>query len=236
MSQKTKQSRRIQTSILNGPEKKVLVWMAGKMPSWVNSDMLTFTGSAGALMFGLGYALTPVSIQFLWLSCLGLFINWFGDSLDGTLARVRNCQRPRYGFFLDHMMDCINEVIMFVGCGLSVLMRFDIALMVLISYLLLTVYVFTSAHLKGEFKLTYAKVGPTEFRIVILIATLMFLYIKPLREYTHIFNIFGTEVDASLLDIMGAAIAVVLFVMFIISVIKDAKEYAREEPLRHNAS
>lgn len=234
MSQKTKQSKRIQTSILNGPEKKVLVWMAGKMPSWVNSDMLTFTGSAGALMFGLGYALTPVSIQFLWLSCLGLFINWFGDSLDGTLARVRNCQRPRYGFFLDHMMDCINEVIMFVGCGLSVLMRLDIALIVLICYLLLTVYVFTSAHLKGEFKLTYAKVGPTEFRVIILIATLLFLYVKPLREFSHTFNVFGTEVVASLLDIISAAIALLLFVMFIISIIRDAGEYAREEPLKHN--
>ncbi len=236
MGAKAKQSKRIQTSILNGPEKKVLVWMAGKMPSWVNSDMLTFTGSAGALMFGLGYALTPLSIQFLWFSCLGLFINWFGDSLDGTLARVRNCQRPKYGFFLDHMMDCINEVMMFVGCGLSVLMRFDIALMVLICYLLLTVYVFTSAHLKGEFKLTYAKVGPTEFRLVILIVTLLFLHIKPLRDYNHIFNVFGTEVNASLLDILSATIAIVLFVMFIISVIRDAREYAREEPLRDNAS
>lgn len=236
METKVKQSKRIQTSILNGPEKKVLVWLAERMPSWVNSDMLTFTGSAGALLFGLGYALTPVSLNFLWLSCLGLFVNWFGDSLDGTLARVRNCQRPKYGFFIDHMMDCINEVMMFVGCGLSVLMRLDIALIVLICYLLLTVYVFTSAHLKGEFKLTYAKVGPTEFRVIILIATLLFLYVKPLREFSHTFNVFGTEVVASLLDIISAAIALLLFVMFIISIIRDAGEYAREEPLRHNDS
>lgn len=234
METKVKQSKRIQTSILNGPEKKVLVWLAERMPSRVNSDMLTFTGSVGALLFGLGYALTPVSLNFLWLSCLGLFVNWFGDSLDGTLARVRNCQRPKYGFFIDHMMDCINEVMMFVGCGLSVLMRLDIALIVLICYLLLTVYVFTSAHLKGEFKLTYAKVGPTEFRVIILIATLLFLYVKPLREFSHTFNVFGTEVVASLLDIIRAAIALLLFVMFIISIIRDAGEYAREEPLKHN--
>lgn len=236
METKVKQSKRIQTSILNGPEKKVLVWLAERMPSRVNSDMLTFTGSVGALLFGLGYALTPVSLNFLWLSCLGLFVNWFGDSLDGTLARVRNCQRPKYGFFIDHMMDCINEVMMFVGCGLSVLMRLDIALIVLICYLLLTVYVFTSAHLKGEFKLTYAKVGPTEFRVIILIATLLFLYVKPLREFSHTFNVFGTEVVASLLDIISAAIALLLFVMFIISIIRDAGEYAREEPLKHNDS
>lgn len=234
METKVKQSKRIQTSILNGPEKKVLVWLAERMPSRVNSDMLTFTGSVGALLFGLGYALTPVSLNFLWLSCLGLFVNWFGDSLDGTLARVRNCQRPKYGFFIDHMMDCINEVMMFVGCGLSVLMRLDIALIVLICYLLLTVYVFTSAHLKGEFKLTYAKVGPTEFRVIILIVTLLFLYVKPLREFSHTFNVFGTEVVASLLDIISAAIALLLFVMFIISIIRDAGEYAREEPLKHN--
>lgn len=236
METKTKPSKRIQTSILNAPEKKFLVWLAGKMPAWVNSDMLTFTGSAGAFMFGLGYALTPVDINFLWLSCLGLFINWFGDSLDGTLARVRNCQRPKYGFFIDHMMDCINEVMMFVGCGLSVLMRLDIALIVLVCYLLLTVYVFTSAHLKGEFKLTYAKVGPTEFRIIILIATLLFLYVEPLRTFSHVFNIFGTEVLASLLDIISSVIAIFLLIMYISSVIKDAREYAREEPLTHNDS
>lgn len=236
METKTKPSKRIQTSILNGPEKKALVWMAERMPKWVNSDMLTFTGSLGAFLFGLGYALTPISIYFLWLSCAGLVINWFGDSLDGTLARVRNCQRPKYGFFIDHMMDCLNEVMMFVGCGLSVLMRLDIALIVLICYLLLTVYVFTSAHLKGEFKLTYAKVGPTEFRIVVLIATLMLLYITPLREFSHVFNIFGTEVTASLLDIVSITIAAILFIMYIISIIRDAREYAREEPLTHNDS
>ena len=87
-----KQSTRIQTSLLNGVEKKALVWMASRMPQWVTSDMLTWFGLFGSAVCGLGFFLTHYSIYWLWLSCLGLVINWFGDSLDGTIARVRNSQ------------------------------------------------------------------------------------------------------------------------------------------------
>ena len=105
----TKQSTRIQTSILNAAEKKALVWMAERCPRWVTSDMLTFLGFVGAVIIGAGYALCGVSYNFLWLASFGFIVNWFGDSLDGTLARVRHQQRPNYGFFLDHNIDCINE-------------------------------------------------------------------------------------------------------------------------------
>ena len=92
-----KQSIRIQTSLLNGVEKKALVWMASRMPQWVTSDMLTWFGLFGSALCGLGFFLTHYSIYWLWLSCLGLVINWFGDSLDGSTARVRHTQRPLYG-------------------------------------------------------------------------------------------------------------------------------------------
>ena len=117
MSEEKKQAARIQTSILNAAEKKVLVWLAERMPSWVTSDMLTFVGFIGALVVAAGYALSNLSLYWMWLSCLGLFINWFGDSLDGSLARVRNTQRKTYGFFIDHNVDVINETIMFIGVG-----------------------------------------------------------------------------------------------------------------------
>ena len=98
-----KKAERIQTSFLNGIEKKALVWLAARQPKWMVSDMLTFIGTLGAIVIAAGYILSSQSIHFLWLSSLGFIINWYGDSLDGTLARVRDMQRPIYGYYLDHI-------------------------------------------------------------------------------------------------------------------------------------
>ena len=136
-----KKAVRIQNSILNGAEKKALAWLAERQPKWVVSDMLTLVGIIGALMIGAGFVLCSKNINWLWLSIAGFVVNWYGDSLDGTLARVRNTQRPLYGYYLDHTVDCFNEAFMFLGLGLSYLMRLDIALMILIVYLFLTVNV-----------------------------------------------------------------------------------------------
>ena len=118
MENKKEHSQRIQTSLLNGVEKKALVWMAERLPSWVTSDMMTWVGTFGAFVVGLGFALTNYSPQWFWLASFGLVINWFGDSLDGTIARVRQQQRPVYGFYLDHNVDCICQLFIF-GAGLS---------------------------------------------------------------------------------------------------------------------
>ena len=158
-----KQATRIQTSVLNGIEKKVLVKMANHLPSWVTSDMLTLIGVFGALLTGTGFVLTYFSYQWLWLSSFGLIVNWFGDSLDGTLARVRNTQRPIYGYYLDHNTDLLCQLAIFGGIGLSPMMNMGVAMLVLVMYLMLEVYVSINAHLKSEFRLTYAKMGPTEF-------------------------------------------------------------------------
>ena len=121
--QEMKQAERIQTSILNAAEKKVLVWLAQRQPKWMTSDILTAIGFFGALVIAAGYILVNQNVAFLWLASLGLVINWYGDSLDGTLARVRNTQRPVYGYYLDHTVDGINESLMFVGLGLSGIFR-----------------------------------------------------------------------------------------------------------------
>ena len=115
----TEKSVRIQTSVLNGVEKKALLWLAERQPKWVNSDTLTLIGFIGSVIIAAGYILSNYNINFLWLASLGLVINWYGDSLDGTLARFRKQQRPVYGFYLDHTMDAINETFMFMGVGLS---------------------------------------------------------------------------------------------------------------------
>ena len=146
---------RIQTSILNELEKKVLIWLAERQPKWVTSDLLTYIGTFGAVVIAAGYILSAHNINFLWLSSLGFIINWYGDSLDGTLARVRKTQRPIYGYYIDHTIDAINEVLIFLGVGLSGLVHLEIALMALVMYLLITINVSINAHLKKEFKLTY---------------------------------------------------------------------------------
>ena len=124
-------SERIQTSLLNAAEKKALVWLAQRQPSWVTSDFLTYTGLLGAVICAVGFVLAHIDKNYLWLSSLGLFINWYGDSLDGTLARVRNTQRPVYGFFIDHSLDAITICIMCIGAGLSPMFRLDVAMLVL---------------------------------------------------------------------------------------------------------
>ncbi|MCR4565576.1 MAG: CDP-alcohol phosphatidyltransferase family protein [Bacteroidales bacterium] len=229
-----KQSVRIQTSILNEGEKKVLVWLAKRQPKWVTSDFLTAVGLIGAFLVGLGYALCWLNPNFLWLSSFGLFLNWYGDSLDGTLARVRNTQRPLYGFFIDHNVDGIAMTMICLGAGLSPYIHIGLALMVLAVYLLLCIYVYISAHLRGEFKLTYGNLGPTEFRVVLFIFNLIFLYVTPLRTFQGHLNVFGADFCFGTFDIIAAIVLVVLIVMHISSLLSDGKKYADEDPIPGN--
>ena len=221
---------RIQTSVLNALEKKVLVWLAERQPKWMTSDILTFVGTFGAIVIATGYILAARDISWLWLSSLGFVINWYGDSLDGTLARVRRQQRPIYGYYLDHTVDAFNEVLMFVGVGLSGLMHLELALFILVVYFMMTINVSINAHLKKEFRLTYAKMGPTEFRIIMIIINTLFITVRPLRDFSHEFVLFDKHVVFSALDCMAVVILVVLSLMHVVTVIQDAKEYARIDP------
>lgn len=222
---------RIQTSVLNALEKKVLVWLAERQPKWMTSDILTYLGTFGAVVIAVGYILTPWNPNFLWLSSLGFVINWYGDSLDGTLARVRKKQRPIYGYYLDHTIDAINEVMIFVGVGLSGLMHLNIALLALVMYFLLTINVSINAHLKKEFKLTYAKLGPTEFRIVMIVVNTLFVLIRPLREFSHKFVLMGHGFTLGALDYIGIAIILLLAVLYLSTVRSDIKDYAKLDPM-----
>ena len=211
-SGKSEQSVRIQTSVLSKIEKRVLIWLAQRQPRWVNSDMLTFLGTIGALIIAAGYVLSNKNINFLWLSSFGFIVNWYGDSLDGTLARVRHCQRPNYGYYLDHSVDAINEIFMFIGIGLSSFLDIRIAMAGLIIYFLLTINVSINAHLKGEFRLTYAKMGPTEFRIIMIIINTLIIYWEALRER---------------MNIIGLTLIGLLFIIYVSTLITDAKGYAK---------
>ena len=222
---------RIQTSVLNALEKKVLVWLAERQPKWMTSDILTYVGTFGAAVIAVGYILSAWNINFLWLSSLGFIINWYGDSLDGTLARVRKTLRPIYGYYLDHTIDAMNEVMIFVGVGLSGLMHLEIALLALVMYFLITINVSINAHLKKEFKLTYAKLGPTEFRIIMIVINTLFALIRPLREFTHSFSLCGHEITFGALDYIGIVIVAVLALMHLTTVRSDIKEYTAIDPM-----
>ena len=225
-----KQAARIQTSILNGLEKKILVWMAERMPRWVSSDMLTFIGFVGACVIATGYALSNLSLQWLWLSSFGFLLNWFGDSMDGSLARVRNTQRKTYGFFIDHNVDVINETIMFVGVGMSPLINLSFAMLALVAYFMLSVYVYIDCHLKGEMKLTYGGLGPTEFRLLVVLVNTLYIFIPWLSEWKVEMTIFHNEFQVGLMDYVAVAVSFLIFGFYLVSFFKDAKYFARIDP------
>ena len=229
---KQEQSKRIQTSLLNAAEKRVLVWLARRQPSWMTSDILTAIGVVGAIIVAVGYILSNYHIGWLWLSSLGFLINWYGDSLDGTLARVRGTQRPIYGFFLDHNIDGITMAIMCIGAGLSNLLNLYIAMGVLAVYLLLSISVYINAHLKGEFKLTYAGMGPTEFRLVMIVVNTLFATIPSLREWAVGFMLFGNPIAFGAFDFVGLIILIVLIVIHLGNFKRDADAYAKLDPMK----
>lgn len=210
------QSKRIQTSLLNGVEKKALVWMAERMPRCITSDMLSFIGFVGAIIVATGYLLASRDLNWLWLSSTGFVIHWFGDSMDGTLARVRKCQRPLYGFYLDHTLDVITEFIMFAGIGLSGLVRFDLSMLVFIAYLFMTLNVMINSHLKSEFRLTYAKLGPTEFRVLMIIINTLLIYVAPVRDY---------------MNWIALVLFAIIMLIYLVTVCQDLRDYARRDPL-----
>ena len=219
---------RIQTSFLNAAEKKALVWLAHRQPRWMTSDMLTYIGVLGAAVCALGYALSNLSVYWLWLSSLGLVINWYGDSLDGTLARVRQLQRPKYGFFIDHSLDAITVCFMFLGGGLSSIFKMEVAMLMLIGYLVLSVYTYICTIIKDEFLLTYGGgFGPTEMRLVIILLNTVVMY----TPWVAIrFNLYGYEFGVY--DIVGLVIAIILFLMWFVQFLKDRREMAERDPFK----
>ena len=223
---------RIQTSILNSAEKKLLAWLANRQPEWVTSDFLTYFGTFGAVVIAVGYMLSSFNLNWLWLSSLGFVINWYGDSLDGTLARVRNRQRPVYGYYLDHTVDAVNELIIVLGIGLSGMVHLSLALLILALYLMLTINVSINAHLKKEFRLTYAKMGPTELRIIMVIVNTVLALIPSIAYFSYGFVLFGHGLVFKTMDFVAIVILFILLVIYLTEIVKDAKGYARIDPPR----
>jgi phosphatidylglycerophosphate synthase len=164
------------TGMLAPLEKRTLIWLARRMPPWVNPDHLTCLSLAAMAGAGLSFWLASRFRLALPGVAACLAVNWFGDSLDGTLARVRRQPRPRYGFYVDHVVDLIGTACLFAGMAMSGLMTPMIAAVLLVSYVLLSAEAFLAASSLGEFRLSYFKVGPTELRILLAIGVLSLLW------------------------------------------------------------
>jgi phosphatidylglycerophosphate synthase len=170
-----KDHKRVNDILLGPLERPALQWLASHLPAWVTPDMMTVTGIAGALLIALSYGMSQFHPAFLWLASLGFVISWFGDSLDGTLARYRHIERPKYGFFIDHITDVLTEIIIVLGLGLSPYISFPVATLCCIAYITMSVLVYVRMNVTGEFKISYGKLGPTEIRVLaILLNTAMY--------------------------------------------------------------
>lgn len=170
---------RIQENLLAKSERRLLNWICPRLPAWVKPDLLTVIGFSGACLSSAGYVLSNFNAAWLLLAIAGYFINWFGDSLDGSLARFRKIERPNYGYFIDHSADSLANVILVSGIGLSPYVDLNIALYGLAGYLLLSIHTFLAARVLGEFRLSYMAGGPTELRIALICLTLAMLWVGP---------------------------------------------------------
>ena len=157
---------------------EALAWLAERLPTWVNSDHLTLLGFAAMFLAGASYALARTTRAGLVLATFFLAVNWFGDSLDGTLARMRNRQRPRYGFYVDHMVDTFGGFFLMGGLAISGLIDWRIALGLFIAFLMLSVQVYLATYTVGTFQLSFAKFGPTEIRILLALGNVA-LWFRP---------------------------------------------------------
>jgi phosphatidylglycerophosphate synthase len=216
-------ARRIQESWVAGVEKKALLWLAARTPAWINSDHLTLLGFAGNLLAGVCYALARWEPMMLLGAAGCLAVNWLGDSLDGTLARARNRQRPRYGFYVDHIIDTFSAFFLMGGLALSGYVHPAVAMGMLVAFLMLSVEVYLASYTLKTFRLSYAKFGPTEIRILLAIGSMALLF----RPVTHILG------RPYLLFDVGGVIAIAgMAGMLLVSAIRHTVQLYREERIQ----
>jgi phosphatidylglycerophosphate synthase len=210
---------RVHTSLLAASEKRLLVWIAERLPRWINSDHLTFTGFAA--MVGIGacfWAGGPALALVIPL----LFVNWFGDSLDGTVARVRRQERPRYGYYVDHVLDAVGFAALFGGLMLGGHMTPAVGLGFLATYYLLIAEISMATHARGTFKMSFAKVGPTELRILLAAGVLQLMRSSAVTLFGHSFLLF---------DVGGAVGIAGLLLTFAASALRNGIALYNEERL-----
>lgn len=217
---KVEKHQRKNDILLGFLERPVLKWLAERMPDWVTPDVLTWIGIIASFIIFFSYILTHISPAFLWLASLGFVLNWFGDSLDGTVARYRHIERPRYGFLVDHFVDAISTLLIFIGLGFSPYVDLMVATFAVIGYLLLSIMVYLITYVTGIFKISNAKIGPTEIRVLAILAnTFIFFVGNPLINLPLIGEV-------SLFTLIVAIVTIAMFSYFLINTSIQARKLA----------
>jgi phosphatidylglycerophosphate synthase len=204
-------------------ERRFLPWVARKLPRWILPDDMTALGVLAALGVCGAYQLSNEDSAWLWAASGLLVVQWLGDSLDGTLARVRNIQRPKYGFYLDHMVDAIATAAIGIGLGLSPFMLLSIGTLIVVAYLILSINVYLESMSFGRFRLGYGYLGPTEIRAV-LIALNTALALDLGLDFDIL------ELNLTVVDVIGLGIAAVMLALLTFRVFTNLRELAKEEP------
>jgi archaetidylinositol phosphate synthase len=213
---------RINRSLSSSLEARALRKMAEAAPAWVTSDQLTILGFGAQFAAGTCYAFAGTHQWMLWLVCLFLIVNWFGDSMDGTLARVRDQQRPRYGFYLDHMTDMLGAVALMAGLACSGFLHWAVAISMLVGFLLLSCESYLATYTLGRFELSQGLFGPTEIRLLLILGNLALLHCPYASLLHHRLLIF---------DIGGTIGAVVMFILTLALMTCHTIQLFRAEPL-----
>lgn len=211
-------------SLLAAPEKRLLIWIAQRLPSGINSDHLTLLALVAMAGAGAAFAAARYWPPALWLVVIALLVNWFGDSLDGTLARVRRVERPRYGFYVDHVLDLAGITLLLGGLACSGHMTPLVSMMTLVAYLLVSAEVFLATAAHGVFRMSFLWFGPTELRLVLAVGTVA-LFNDPHVDLAAL----GRH---PLFDVGGVVAGAGLLAAFIVATVRNTRVLARMEPRR----
>jgi len=217
------EAKRIQQSFLAGVEKRTLIWLAARTPAWINSDHLTALGLVSMAGAGAGYWWSRSNRLGLLLVVACLALNWLGDSLDGTLARFRDHSRPRYGFYVDHVVDAFSALFLLGGLALSGYISPVIGLGLLVAYLMLSVEVYLATYVLGDFKISYFKMGPTELRILLSAGNLVLYFWKSTAQMAGRAHKFFDV--AATIGISG------MLLIMVISAVRNTVRLYRQEPV-----
>ena len=216
--------RRELTFLLAGPERRLLRWIAARLPGWVTSDQLTVLGVLAATAAAAGYALSGLHPGWLWGASAALVVNWLGDSLDGTLARVRHTERPRYGYYLDHAVDAYATAAIGIGLGLSPYVSLGVALGLVVVYLWLSINVYLESTVFGAFRLAYGRLGPTEVRLILIAVN------TGLAVHHRVPWLAGLPIRL-LADGLCIALALAMFALLVNRFTRNLRDLARLEPV-----
>lgn len=212
--------QRVQTSLLAGVEKKALLWIAPKLPHWVTPDKLTFLGLLAMAGVGFSYYFAMHHWLFLVAASMGFAINWFGDSLDGTLARVRNQQRPKYGYYLDHLIDAFGVTFMIFGLAYSGLISQPFVWLVLALFFIASINTYLATNSVEVFKISYLRISTTEARVLLIIMNTVLIFVKKVTILGFTYY---------LLDFIASLISIFLLFAILRSAVKNLRKLDKEE-------